>query len=31
MTYITTYPQLVPVRLTQRGQHSIHYENVFMS
>jgi hypothetical protein len=29
MTYITTYPQVVLVRLTLYGQRCIRYENIF--
>jgi hypothetical protein len=31
MTYITTYPQVVPVHLMLHGQCYICYENVFIS
>jgi hypothetical protein len=31
MIYITTYPQVVPTRLTLREQRYIHYKNVFTS
>jgi hypothetical protein len=31
VTYITTYPQVVSVRLTVHKQRYIRYENIFMS
>jgi hypothetical protein len=31
MTYITTYPQVAPTRLTLHEQCYIHYKNIFTS
>jgi hypothetical protein len=31
MTYVTTYPQVVPMRLMLYGQRCMHYKNIFTS